>query len=142
MNPRMTIQEASAHDDVEAIERGLTDHAMRAGVEPRNYRDLSVLLRDDEGRLVAGLVGATVWGWLHIRLLWVADRERGKGYGAQLLRAAEREAEQRGCHHALVDTFDFQARDFYERLGYMVFGTLDDFPRGHSRIYLQKQLAR
>jgi GNAT superfamily N-acetyltransferase len=54
--------------------------------------------------------------------------------------AAEEEARRRGCHHALLDTFDFQARSLYERLGYEVFGTLDDFPRGHQRFFMRKAL--
>jgi hypothetical protein len=48
---------------------------------------------------------------------------------------------RRGCHHALLDTFDFQAREFYEKLGYAVFGSLDDFPRAHVRLFMKKALA-
>ena len=55
------------------------------------------------------------------------------------MRLAEAEAVRRGCKQAYLDTFDFQALDFYKNLGYQVFGTLDDFPEGHTRYFLQKR---
>ena len=49
------------------------------------------------------------------------------------MQAMEAEAIRRGCRGAYLDTFSYQARPFYERLGYEVFGTLDDYPAGHQR---------
>jgi hypothetical protein len=40
-----------------------------------------------------------------------------------------------------LDTFSFQAREFHERLGYTVFGTITDCPPGHSRFFLKKALG-
>jgi GNAT superfamily N-acetyltransferase len=139
---KISIEEAAAESDLHVIERGLTQHAEESGIEPRNHRQIAVSLRDDAGRLVGGLSGDTVWGWLQVKLLWVASELRGKGYGAKLMTVAEEEARRRGCHHALLDTFDFQARGLYERLGYEVFGTLEDFPRGHQRFFMRKDLDR
>lgn len=138
---KLRIEEAVGEADVHVIERGLTEHAEAAGIEARNQRSIAVALRDDAGRLVGGLTGDTVWGWLQVKLLWVAADHRGRGHGAALLAAAEDEARRRGCHHALLDTFDFQARGLYERAGYEVFGTLDDFPSGHRRFFMTKALA-
>jgi GNAT superfamily N-acetyltransferase len=101
---------------------------------------LTVALRDDDGRIVGGAVGETNWGWLHVRALGVADDLRGLGWGARLMREMERLARERGCHHAWVDTFSFQARPFYERLGYTVIGTLPDYPFGQERYFLSKVL--
>jgi hypothetical protein len=56
------------------------------------------------------------------------------------LSAAEDEARRRGAKHAYLDTFSFQAPDFYEQHGYQVFGTLDDFPAGHQRYFMTKEL--
>ncbi len=53
----------------------------------------------------------------------------------------EEEALRRGCCSAWLDTFEFQARGFYERLGYSCFATLPEYPKGHSRYFLQKQLT-
>lgn len=67
---------------------------------------------------------------------------RGQGYGTKLMAAAEAEARRRGCRDAYLDTFSFQARPFYERCGYEVFGTLEDFPTGHQRFVMRKSLQQ
>jgi len=71
----------------------------------------------------------------------VQEELRGQGLGRELILQGESEARSRGCIGAYVNTFDFQAVGFYDRLGYVVFGQLDDFPPGHSRYFLRKQLA-
>jgi hypothetical protein len=40
-----------------------------------------------------------------------------------------------------LETLSFQARGFYERYGYSVFGELDDFPPGHRKYFLKKNLS-
>jgi GNAT superfamily N-acetyltransferase len=101
---------------------------------------LSVLIRDAKGEIVGGLVGKTHWGWLFVSHLWVAEALRGQGYGRKLMFAAEQTAKGRGCSHAYLDTFSFQALGFYERLDYQRFGVLENFPPGHQRYFLQKQI--
>ena len=105
---------------------------------PTSTRSLAVFARRD-AEIVAGLFAFTHWNWLEIRHLWVAEALRGNGLGRQLMFSAEREARNRGCDHAHVDTFSFQAVPFYERLGYSVFGRLEDYPAGHTRVFLQKR---
>ena len=105
---------------------------------PASTRKLAVFARRDS-EIVAGLFAFTHWNWLEIRHLWVAEALRLHGLGRQLLLAAEREARMRGCDHAHVDTFSFQAVPFYERLGYSVFGRLEDYPAGQTRVFLQKR---
>ena len=108
--------------------------------ENDHHQPLAVFVRDSTGRLMAGLLGGTYWGWLHIDILWVREDARHLGLGKQLLAQAEAEAIQRGCRHAQVDTHDFQAPDFYLKHGYTVWGMLEDLPPGHQRIYLKKDL--
>ena len=136
----VVAEEAPEPSELRAIEQGLIDHALSCGIEPRNHRTLTVLLRDGEHRVVGGLVGTTVWGWLQVTLLWVDETLRGRDHGTALMQAAEAEAARRGCHHARLDTFDFQARGFYEGLGYEVFGQVEEFPRGHTRFFMRKML--
>jgi hypothetical protein len=57
-----------------------------------------------------------------------------------LAEKVETEVHRRGCYHAFLDTFDFQARPFYERLGHREFGRLAEFPVGHTRFFLMKRL--
>ena len=78
---------------------------------------------------------------LHVTLLFVPASLRGAGVGRTLMMEAEAEAMRRGCSAVSLDTFSFQARGFYEKLGYSVFGTLEDYPQGHRRFYLTKRLG-
>lgn len=102
---------------------------------------LTLVLRDDEDRIVGGAIGETNWGWLHVTVLAVSEEPRGQGWGSRLMREMERLALDRGCRHAWLDTFSFQARPFYERLGYRVFGMLPDYPSGQERYFLAKPLG-
>lgn len=105
---------------------------------PSNHMDLAVSAQSGDD-IIGGLLGYTNWGWLFIAQLWVAESARGGGVGRRIVEAAEAEARRRGCKHAHVDTLSFQALPFYQRLGYIVFGQLDDYPEGHTRYFLQRR---
>ncbi|HEX4004790.1 MAG TPA: GNAT family N-acetyltransferase [Acidobacteriaceae bacterium] len=95
----------------------------------------------DSSEVVGGLWGSTSYGWLHVDMLIVPATLRRQGLGTQLMRMAEEEALRRGCIGSYLDTFDFQARGFYERLGYTLFGALDGMPPGHQRFFLSRKFA-
>ncbi len=99
-----------------------------------------VRINDDTGQCIGGLSGHTGYGWLFTHLLVVPENLRGQGVGTRVMAQAEAEAKRRGCHAAWLDTFEFQARGFYERLGYTCFGELDDYPKGHRRFFMKKVL--
>src|SRR5262245_21310768 len=128
---KISVEEDPAPGDLDLIEQRLVEHN-EAKSEPRNYAPLTIFLRNSEGQIAGGLRGMTVWGWLFVSQLWVAEEFRSQGYGTKLMEAAEREARTRGCHAAWVDTFSFLALDFYQKAGYTVFGQLEDFPTGHT----------
>ena len=104
------------------------------------FQRLCFVLQAPDQTIVGGVIGEVYWGWLYIDLLWVKDELRGRGYGHRLLTLAEQEAQQRGAKNAYLDTFSFQAPDFYKQHGYQIFGELQDFPPGHQRYFLKKQL--
>jgi ribosomal protein S18 acetylase RimI-like enzyme len=133
----IAIEENPAPADLDVIERALVAHN-EARSEPRNYTPLVIFLRTSEGQIVGGLRGVTVWGWLFVSQLWVAEHLRDQDYGTKLMEAAEHEARARDCRAAYVDTFSFLALDFYRKVGYTVFGELEDFPKGHTRYFLKK----
>ncbi len=134
------VEENCSSDDREQIVRALVRYNDGEAV-PESYRDLVVISRRGN-ELVGGLIGYTHWNWLFVKQLWVADAVRRSGVGSSLMRTAEHEAIVRGCLHAHCDTFDFQALPFYQKLGYKVFGHLDDYPAGHTRYFLHKQNMR
>lgn len=114
----------------------------RAYVDEPGKLNLAVLIREQrQGEILGGLLGWTSWEWLRIELLYVAPERRGAGWGTRLVRAAEAEALKRRCRSAWVDSYSFQSPGFYEKLGYTVFGTLDDYPTGHRRYFLQRKLV-
>jgi ribosomal protein S18 acetylase RimI-like enzyme len=101
---------------------------------------LCFVLQASDGEVVGGVIGETHWDWLYINLMWIREDLRGRGYGKRLLELAENEARERGSKNAYLDTFSFQAPDFYKKQGYKVFGELEDFPKGHQRYYCRKEL--
>jgi GNAT superfamily N-acetyltransferase len=105
----------------------------RAG--PGSRQTLYIGIEGEDG----GLYGWTIYDWLFVELLFVPEQLRGQGLGAELLTRAEAEARSRGCIGAWLDTFDFQARGFYEKLGYELAGTIPDHPRGGARYILAKR---
>lgn len=105
-----------------------------------NYSPVNLFLRDGMDTIRGGILADLWGGWLHIRFLWIDESLREQGYGSQLLKAAEEEARAKGGRNAYVETFSFQARPFYERHGYRVFGELSDYPAGHSYYFLCKEL--
>lgn len=101
---------------------------------------LCFVLQTPDEEAVGGVIGETHWDWLYVNLMWVREDLRGRGYGRRLLELAEDEARERGAKNAYLDTFSFQAPGFYKKQGYQVFGELKDFPAGHQRYYLTKEL--
>ncbi|HXP77319.1 MAG TPA: GNAT family N-acetyltransferase [Stellaceae bacterium] len=134
---QITIDEAPAREDRKVIERAIDD--FNARTVPYSQDRFAILMRDADGALAGGLDGILYWEWLFVDNLWVHDALKGQGYGRDLLARAERRALERGCHSAWLDTF--QALGFYEKCGYGVFGTLEDYPRGQTRYFLRKRLA-
>jgi GNAT superfamily N-acetyltransferase len=133
----IVIEESMTGEVLESVRRGLRQ-ADPADVPPRDHQAMCLSLRDAGGAIVGGLYGSTMWGWLMVDGLWVNESLRGQGHGSRLLAEAEAIALRRGCRGAWLGTFDFQARDFYERHGYTVFAELADFPAGHTHFHLRK----
>ncbi|PWI20557.1 N-acetyltransferase [Streptomyces sp. Act143] len=101
---------------------------------------LHVWVLDASGELAGGLVGHTWTSWLHVTYLWVDERHRGAGLGSRLLTEAERVArEERGCSASRVETWDFQAPDFYRKQGYDVVCVIPDYPPGITEFTLTKR---
>jgi GNAT superfamily N-acetyltransferase len=123
----------------EAVGGGL-HHYNEQQAGPSQGKMLCFVLNGPEQEIAGGLIGETHWGWFYINLLYVRQELRGRGYGHRLLIMAEEAARKLGAKNAYLDTFSFQAPEFYTKHGYRVFGELNDFPPGHQRYYFTKQL--
>ena len=109
-------------------------------VGPDNHELLNIVEYNNSGNIIAGILGGTYWGWMHIDILWVDENHRKQGLGTQLLKAAESEAINRGCHSVHVDTMSWQAPDFYKKHGYEIISELNDIPNGNKKYHLIKKL--
>ncbi|MDX7986881.1 GNAT family N-acetyltransferase [Xenorhabdus sp. 12] len=107
-----------------------------------DLKPLFIYFTDKSNQIIAGLVSRTFWESLEIQYLWVNDKYRKKGLGKQLILQAEKEALNRSCHMAYVDTYNFQAKGFYEKLGYKAYGVLEGYAHHHTRFYLTKQFSK
>jgi GNAT superfamily N-acetyltransferase/catechol 2,3-dioxygenase-like lactoylglutathione lyase family enzyme len=125
--------------ECQSIIAPLNEHARARGHiwQPSEF---ALALRDDAGEIRGGVIGEVHWGWLRVKILAVEEAFRGQGWGSQLLGDAEQIGTNAGCRYAWVDTYSFQARPFYEKRGYRVFGELPDFPAGQTRYFLSKVL--
>ena len=138
----ISVEDNPSPDDVRAISDGLTQHSLPVTQVP-GFQRVAVLAREGKpATLIGGAVGTINWNWLHVGLFWVSEEHRHTGLGSRLISELEDVAARRGCTHAHLDTFSYQARPFYERRGYRVFGTLDDYPVGHQRFFMAKALGR
>lgn len=114
----------------------------KAPFEHADILGLNFVLRTIESGKIRGGLLADMYNWHIVNLytLWVMKPYRHKGYGTQLLKALEEEAKKEHAHLIHTETFDWQAKDFYIKNGYEVFGVLDDCPKGHKRYYLKKNI--
>ncbi|MGC5325439.1 GNAT family N-acetyltransferase [Brevibacillus sp. SYSU BS000544] len=101
---------------------------------------VGLLIKGDNGEIFGGLTGMIYWNHLRIDILWVDESLRGKGYGKKLLDTAEEVARSKGCTLITLDTFSFQAPQFYQSQGFEIFGTHENFPEGFTHYYLTKKL--
>jgi predicted N-acetyltransferase YhbS len=125
-------------DEASVVRGLLAFNEVRLG--PSGEESVKFVARDSAGTVVGGILGQTRWRWLYIAKLWVDERTRGQGLGTRLMEAAEDLARSRGCTDVSLDTFDYQVRPFYEKLGYELFGTLEGYPPGSRQYYLRKRL--
>ena len=137
---QITLETASSVEDERTLHHKLVEYN-RAASSDDHVQPLNLIVRDENGVVIGGLLGDTYWNWLAINIFWLREDLRKQGLGSRLLQMAEVEAIRRGCQYAHLDTFDFQALDFYRKYGYTVFGQLDGLPPGHTRYFLRKTLA-
>lgn len=92
-------------------------------------------------QVLGGLWALSLWGSFYIGLVVVPEGARGRGLGSELMARAEAEAVARGCHGMWLDTYAFQARAFYERLGFSVLGQIDGPAPMFPRVFMSKSLG-
>jgi GNAT superfamily N-acetyltransferase len=127
--------------DEKAVRDGLIAFNRKNSGREAGWQPFVLHLVDPEtGKPVGGLTGFALFDWVFVELFHVPEDLRGQGHGRALMARAEAFARERNCIGIWLDTFSFQARPFYEKLGFSVFGTLVDHPIGGARYFMQKRL--
>ncbi len=136
----ITVQVEKAYGRAKkAILKGLMAYN-RDRIGRRKWKNIAITVRSDAGEIVGGVTGEAWADWLFVQLLWIDEAYRGHDYASRAMDALEDEARAFGAKHAYLDTFSFQARPFYEKRGYTVFGTLENYPDAHTRYWMTKEL--
>jgi GNAT superfamily N-acetyltransferase len=118
----------------------MTSPAHLLARQPGHIKAFDIYSFSESGEIVAGLASDTYWDWWEVRKLWVHESLRGLGIGSRMMALGEAEARRRGCRHAYLTTYSFQAPDFYARLGFRIVGHLDDYPAGAAFLWMRKEL--
>lgn len=137
------VIEKSTREECEIVDNGIVEYnlAKVPFTQEQPFTSINRVIKDSNGNVLAGMNSLLYcWNCLYIDVLWVKDEVRRNGYGSILLKEVEKIAKEKGCKLIHLDTFDFQAKDFYLKHGYEVFGILDDCPSGHKRYYMKKSI--
>ncbi|HWH86044.1 MAG TPA: GNAT family N-acetyltransferase [Pseudomonas sp.] len=139
MNLRIELTQNPSEEQRQAILQPLIDYndAKTGGSKSEPF---ALMVRDDHGSIVGGLYGRVIFRWMFIELLSVPEQGRGQGIGSKLMAQAQALATDKHCLGIWLDTFDFQAPEFYKKLGFSQFGEIMDYPPGHKRHFFLKRL--
>ncbi len=139
MSHRISVSAGAAAAEQRQVILGRLREFNVAQAGPSHWEPLCIAILDSDGAVEGGLYATSAYDWLLIELLFVPERLRGSGLGSQLIAEAEALARARGCIGAWLDTFSFQARGFYEKLGFSLAGAVPDHPVGGARYFMVKR---
>lgn len=108
-------------------------------IQESSFIWINRVIVDTYGDIIAGINSKMYcWNCLYIDVLWVKEEYRKEGLGSKILNEIEKVAKDKGCYLIHLDTFDFQAKDFYIKHEYDIFGILDECPQRHKRYFMKK----
>lgn len=133
------ITDNPKEEDIKVILNNLIQYNL-SHIELKEVKPLAIFVNDENSKQIGGISAETHGNWLEISFLWVDEKLRGHKVGSKLLNDVEAEALKRGCKYSFVDTFSFQAKDFYLKSGYKEVFTLEEYPLTSKRHYFVKRL--
>jgi GNAT superfamily N-acetyltransferase len=111
-----------------------------AAVPGLKSHKITAAIRDDSGTLHGGVIGRLAGDSVYVEVVWNDDEVRGTGLGTTTMRLVEDEAKRLGAREAWLYTMSFQAKPFYEKLGYRQFAELPWLGGTHARHFMRKDL--
>lgn len=139
MNYQISYETNPKSEDIQILNDGIMKEAkQKKGMKQLDF--FAFYIRDETGKIVGGCAGDNMYGGLFVGSLWVAEQLRGMGYGTKLMQKAETFAKESGCHFITVNTFDWEALDFYKKLGFYVEFERKGFDKDSVFNFLRKDL--
>ncbi|MCB1114748.1 MAG: GNAT family N-acetyltransferase [Chlamydiia bacterium] len=111
----------------------------KKGLKP--LESFGIFIKDDDDKLLGGITGVRLYGCCHIDTLWLKPDLRGQGLGRKLVDKALSQAKDHGCTFSTVHTMDFEARPFYESLGFHVEYERTGYEKDSVMYLLRKELT-
>ncbi|APU59819.1 GNAT family N-acetyltransferase [Clostridium botulinum] len=137
------IRESSSEEEVDLIVDRIVEYNLSKvpGKQEVPLLCINRVIEDTNGEIIAGILSKMYcWNCIYIDVLWIKEQYRKDGLGTKLLKEVEKIAKEKDCHLIHLDTFDFQAKDFYIKHGYEIFGILDQCPENHKRYFMKKNI--
>lgn len=133
------IRRALSEEEVQRTHHGLETYNLAHNAPPYDRQEFGVVA-EENGMMAGAAYGYTVWDWMHVEVLYVEAEHRGFGIGTALINDLEAMARAQNLVGIHINTVDWQAPNFYARLGYTKYAAFEDFPRGHKRSLFRKYL--
>lgn len=135
----LVVEDAPDPADLAQLEEQVAA-AATAAAGVRDPREFGIFLRDNDGRMLAGISGIVWGGCCELLAMWVTESLRGRGLARALITRAEAEAKRRDCALIIFFAYDLLARGFYDRLGYRRVGVIEGCPAGSAARWYRKDL--
>lgn len=139
----LVLNMESSTEDIQYIYAKIVEFNFKKAppTQENSFEIISINYKDGNNNIRAGMIASLyMWRIINIDVLWVDETLRKSGLGTKMLRKLEKIAKKKNCKLIHVDTFSFQAPEFYKKNGFEVFGVLENCPPGHQRYFLKKDL--
>ncbi len=123
----------------EILYHGISEKAFQAkGLSP--IRPFSIFIKDQKEQVLGGASGTLFYGSLYVDSLWVDATLRNQGWGKKLMYEAEKIGREHGALFVTLNTMDWEALPFYQKLGYSIEFTRKGYEKDSKMFMLRKNL--
>ena len=104
-----------------------------------DYQDFSFHFEED-GIVLAGVVAESLSDTIEVSYLYVEESQRKKGLWRRLLSVLEENGRKAGMKRILLNTYSFQAPEFYKKCGFRQIAEIDPCFGNHAQFYFVKTI--
>lgn len=137
INYKIVYESNPDRKDIDFLWREITEIAIRTQGH-KQHESFAFFMRDKNGQIKAGCNGFIFYGCLYVDQLWVDESLRGKGHGTDLMKSVENLGREKRCLFIAVNTMNWEALDFYKKLGFKVEFERHGFEKDSVFYFLRK----